>query len=50
MKSSIPLLDVDDCASSPCQNGGTCSDAINSYTCICAPGYAGSNCEIGKEF
>jgi len=38
--------DVDDCASSPCLNGGTCYDDVNSYTCECVPGYNGSNCEI----
>ncbi|XP_051914405.1 IgGFc-binding protein-like [Hippocampus zosterae] len=34
------------CLSSPCQNGGTCNDINNtSYSCICAPGYQGFNCE-----
>ena len=41
-------LDVDECASSPCQNGGKCKDAINAFTCDCVSGYSGSNCEIGK--
>lgn len=36
---------VDDCASMPCQNGGTCTDGVNSYTCMCATGYSGTNCE-----
>ena len=40
--------DIDECASSPCQNGGTCIDALNAYTCNCIPGYEGDNCEIGK--
>ena len=43
------ITDIDECASSPCQNGGTCNDNINSYTCDCIPGYSGSNCEIGKN-
>ena len=42
------LVDVDECASSPCQNGGTCLDQINSYSCSCVAGYTGSNCESGK--
>ena len=40
--------DIDECASSPCQNGGTCIDSLNAYTCNCIPGYEGDNCEIGK--
>ena len=40
--------DSDECVSSPCQNDGTCSDAVNSYTCICVPGYIGLNCEMSK--
>ena len=39
---------IDKCASSPCQNGGTCVDGINSYTCNCKKGYIGSNCETGN--
>eukprot|EP01050_Picozoa_sp_SAG11_P051806 SAG11_NODE_29666_length_308_cov_1.239234_1_plen_102_part_11 len=26
---------IDECASSPCQNGGTCSDSIVAYSCAC---------------
>ena len=42
------MKDIDDCASNPCQNGGTCNDEVNSYTCDCVPGHAGDNCEIGN--
>uniref|UniRef100_A0A8C6TT76 Sushi, nidogen and EGF-like domain-containing protein 1 n=1 Tax=Neogobius melanostomus TaxID=47308 RepID=A0A8C6TT76_9GOBI len=38
-------IDVDECASNPCQNGGTCEDQINSYVCQCPPGYTGVHCE-----
>ncbi|XP_063960551.1 uncharacterized protein LOC129267997 isoform X2 [Lytechinus pictus] len=38
-------LEIDECASDPCQNGATCTDEINSYNCICAPGYNGTNCD-----
>ena len=43
-----PITDIYECASSPCQNGGTCIDDVNSYTCLCAPGYSGVNCHGGE--
>lgn len=43
---------VDDCSSTPCQNGGTCIDevstgalAVDGYTCLCAVGLHGEECE-----
>ena len=38
-------LDIDECAGSPCQNGGTCDQRDGYYTCACATGYDGYNCE-----
>ncbi|KAK7105726.1 hypothetical protein V1264_017068 [Littorina saxatilis] len=43
-----PASDIDECASSPCQNGGSCVDQVNAYTCNCPAGYNGSNCETGS--
>ena len=37
--------DIDECVPSPCLNGGSCDDGINSYSCICEKGYTGDNCE-----
>ena len=45
---SICALDIDDCAPSPCQNGGTCTDGVDSYNCICVAGINGTNCEISE--
>ena len=42
------FLDIDECESNPCKNGGTCKDGENSYTCTCVPGYTGHDCETGK--
>lgn len=34
-----------DCNLHSCQNGGTCIDGINSYTCTCLPGFEGKTCQ-----
>lgn len=34
-------MSVDDCADSPCQNGGACVDAHRGYSCRCLPGFTG---------
>ena len=36
---------IDDCASNPCVNGGTCEDLVNDYACTCATGFSGKSCE-----
>ncbi len=42
------IVGTDECASTPCENGATCIDALNAYTCTCAPGYEGTFCATGK--
>ena len=42
------LADIDDCNPDACKNGGSCLDGVNSYTCICAAGYTGPNCNISE--
>ena len=37
--------EFDDCYSSPCLNGGTCTDGINNYTCTCPSPFFGSQCQ-----
>ena len=44
-------VDVDECVSSPCENGATCSQSqvdvsisAHAYQCICTPGYANGHC------
>jgi hypothetical protein len=43
------IKDIDDCSPSPCENGGTCIDEVDSYTCQCVPGFDGDNCENGMK-
>ena len=45
---SYLLVDVDECSSNPCENGGSCEDGDNSYTCNCVLGYTDSHCETGN--
>ncbi|KAI8486950.1 hypothetical protein Bbelb_352100 [Branchiostoma belcheri] len=38
----LTLEDIDECASSPCTNGGVCLDRLSGYLCQCGP-----NCDTG---
>ena len=38
---------MDECASIPCKNEGTCVNDVNEYTCDCAGGFKGLLCETG---
>ncbi|KAI0233189.1 hypothetical protein LSAT2_016581, partial [Lamellibrachia satsuma] len=38
-------LDLDECESDPCANGGECHNGHNAYNCTCMPGYSGNNCQ-----
>ena len=37
-------INIDECADSPCHNGGTCEDGINGFTCRCPEGYHDPTC------
>ena len=41
--------DINECASNPCYNGGTCNNNINYYSCSCKNGYTGTRCETGSD-
>ena len=47
---SFVSSDTDDCATNPCQNGGTCIDGEASHNCTCRTGFTGANCENSKNF
>lgn len=35
--------DINECP--VCQNGGSCQDVIDGYSCLCMSGYTGVHCE-----
>ncbi|NWI13445.1 FA7 factor, partial [Crypturellus soui] len=39
------FTDPNQCASNPCQNGGSCDDQFQDYVCRCPEKYEGKNCE-----
>ena len=45
----ICRTDLDECESSPCQNGGRCVDHYKEYECVCPDKFTGTNCELGKK-
>ena len=49
LKNTSVFLDIDDCATHPCKNHGTCHDGINKYTCTCPPGFSGTQCQTGTN-
>ena len=42
-----PLEDV--CASTPCENGGTCTEFRDSFQCVCPIGYTGHTCALTSQ-
>jgi hypothetical protein len=42
-------VDIDECASSPCQGGSTCEDGVAAYGCVCAVGWEGDNCATNPD-
>jgi len=60
VETTAGCYDIDDCASDPCQNGGTCDgsgrpgcvlgdDTATCYVCTCAYGWSGLNCERDED-
>ena len=41
------FVDINECDSNPCENGGTCTDMEDGYECACESGYTGDECETG---
>jgi predicted outer membrane repeat protein len=43
------ILKLDECASRPCTNGGTCIDSVQNYSCVCPVLYDLSSFELDAE-
>lgn len=44
----IEFLSDNSCASSPCLNGGTCTNSGQSFTCTCTSSFLGATCATGN--
>jgi len=42
-------VNIDECESSPCQNGGTCTDQVDGFHCDCTKEWDGVMCEEENE-
>lgn len=42
-------IEIDECASNPCYNGGKCVNLINDFNCTCPLGFAGKQCKINID-
>lgn len=40
---------IDDCPGNLCQNGATCMDRVNEYSCLCPPSFTGPQCELDVD-
>ncbi len=49
MGSMFVLLELDECASYPCANNGTCIDLENGFLCNCLPEWNGNLCTEKKS-
>jgi hypothetical protein len=39
-------IDINECDSQPCKNGGKCSNLLNCWTCDCPTGYFEDDCGL----
>lgn len=39
-------LEINECLSNPCLNGGACEDLSGGYTCNCPVGFSGDHCDV----
>lgn len=42
-------FDTDHCASTPCQNGGSCRNELGTFACACPPNFEGATCATDRN-
>lgn len=42
-------IEINECQSHPCQNGGTCIDLVGHYICSCPPGTLGMQAHMQQK-
>ena len=42
------FVDINECGSSPCKNGGQCNNLVNGFNCTCVAGFNGTLCQNSK--
>ena len=42
-------ININDCSPDPCENGGTCTDLVNDFSCACASGFTGKDIKLGNN-
>ena len=40
------FVEIDNCDSNPCKNGGICKNGIATFSCTCPDGFTGNDCGI----
>ena len=38
------MTNISECELNPCENGGNCTDTMDSFLCDCVPGFTGKTC------
>ena len=42
-------VNIDDCEDNDCKNGAMCMDGIQTYMCLCQPGFSGDLCQTDVD-